>query len=105
MFEPHPGFRNLFLKGSFFFRYLQQQSTGLIYPGKNLTSMSKIEGFAEESRKSRDYKNEAFIALIRTTKVTINNYNFILILLILFYFSSKVLIMPATLFLNGGIIK
>jgi hypothetical protein len=64
-----------------------------MHPGKNLTYITKIEGFAEESRKSRDCKNEALIALIRTTKVTINNYNLLLILLILFYFSSKVLIM------------
>jgi len=95
----------LFLKRRFFFKDLHQQSTGLIHPGGNLTSISEIEWLAEKSRKRRDYKNQALIALIRTTKVTINNYNFILILLIPFYFSSKVLIMPAPLFSNGGIIK
>jgi len=74
----------------------------LTHPGKNLTSISEIEWLAEKSRERRDYKNEALIALIRTTKVTINNYIFILILLILFYFLSKALITPALYFLIRG---
>ena len=43
--------------------------------------------------------------LIRRTEVSYNIYNIILILINVFQFSSKVLIIPATLFSIGGILK